>query len=333
MTKFICKTEEFLESSVDPLDPPEYGCLYEEIEAPNRNKAKWIFIKNNFGTRGSMKSRGLPKISVTIAKPFLVIEQDPNAELEPYLIDGETYDPICMMKFDSLERISKFSEILHRCGVPHSKECLTYLDTSDNKPSLSKDDEIERLQLENNKLTQEIEQAKIAASKLYTEQSQKIFDLESRIAGLVNREKLASHAANQFEQENRQLKSEIRVEIAELLDKESKNAEENSALQKEIDSKNSQITALEDLLMVESLKNRESKEQLDDWAEERGLLKLRTAQIVELEQSIKNIVEQLDELKNALAVKETNNQLLQSQLTQAQNELYYLNSRFRMSLA
>lgn len=470
MTKFFCVTESFLQKSIDPLEPPEYSCISAEIEAPNRNKAKWIFIKNNFGTRGSMKSRGLPKISVTIAKPFLVIEQDPSNELEPCLIDGETYDPICMLKFDSLERISKFTEILNRCGVPHSMECLTYFDTDEvNKTKdvgpievmhgmldemsaphfsqencaselLSRFDWLVQYIEKDNKELEAFRSERASNSKLYTEQSQKLFEMESRIAGLVNREKLAAHAANQFEKENRELKTEIRAEIAELLDKEVKNAEVNVSLQEELNhlndllkkSNDARNDALEDSLeeicklkrileeeresrkevvrATDSLLNMRQK-QIDEiltahnasqarikeleielvdadvqallaLSESRSNLSEAKAKIQELEnalattsdenkqlndaltqqlnyrideldkirkleESIKNIgddrlnrhlVDQkklddaygaIDDLENALDVKETSNQLLQAQLTQAQAEIYYLNDRHR----
>lgn len=124
MKTFICKSESYKVKSLHLLDPPEWTCDYEEIEAENRNQAKWKFIKKFY--KGNIKN--CPRISVTQKRPYLVLEQDPENPTDIFLLD-ENMDPICSMKFESENHVAKLAESLILLNVPFEKITLPYFDT------------------------------------------------------------------------------------------------------------------------------------------------------------------------------------------------------------
>ena len=88
---FEILTEEF-ETNGGYYDPPEYGAVWEIVEADTRDKAKYKFIKKHFTEYGApVKMSALPKISIKALDPSRV--EHAMMLIDNKLIKWEDVDP------------------------------------------------------------------------------------------------------------------------------------------------------------------------------------------------------------------------------------------------
>lgn len=262
MTRYICRTEPFEHRSLDPLDPPEFLAEYEEIEAENRSKAKWKFIKKCFGSNRSLK--GLPKIYIEKAKQIFVLEENEENEYEKFLLD-EKMETVCLLKFENKQQINKFIEMIHLSDAYLESITPVDFDTGkkiENEEAKKVVDDSLSLQV---KRAEEAEEALRLANetilslrKEIADKQTVIFEKDSKIIGALNKRKLEEGISNKLNEENLELKKEFKEaiqmfakeqerlenEITSLTEKLIEVRNENSQeLKEEIEQKNKELSA------------------------------------------------------------------------------------------